>query len=244
MELTPAAFSYECDVVDRKVIGSAYGAMSTVDSLGHMPVSVAIDDRDTHKHEGDPQHPHVPWRKTVIYEMHVKGFTANAPWLPESLRGTYAGLAHPTTLAYLQGLGITSIELLPIMAKQDELFLQEHGRKNYWGYSIEPPTAYDYRVPSAATIDKRTVEVDVSQWIANPSGTANELKVGVDPSATDHAKVKGGEKSTVISVDLTDEARSVPYTVTNTTYGITSTAFIQVPAYGVFPPTLRPKRRR
>ena len=50
MELTPAAFSYECDVVDRKVIGSAYGAMSTVDSLGHMPVSVAIDDRDTHKH--------------------------------------------------------------------------------------------------------------------------------------------------------------------------------------------------
>lgn len=66
-----------------------------------------------------------------------------------------------------------------------------------------------------ATIDKRTVEVDVSQWIANPSGTANELKVGVDPSATDHAKVKGGEKSTVISVDLTDEARSVPYTVTN-----------------------------
>ena len=69
----------------------------------------------------------------------------------------------------------------------------------------------------------------------------NELKVGVDPSATDHAKVKGGEKSTVISVDLTDEARSVPYMVTNTTYGITSTAFIQVPAYGVFPPTLRPK---
>lgn len=47
--------------------------------------------------------------------------------------------------------------------------------------TIEPPTAYDYRVPSAATIDKRTVEVDVSQWIANPSGTANELKVGVDP---------------------------------------------------------------
>ena len=148
MELTPAAFSYECDVVDRKVTGSAYGAMSTVDSLGHVPVSVAIDDRDIHKHEGDPQHPHVPWRKTVIYEMHVKGFTANAPWLPEALRGTYAGLAHPTTLAYLQGLGITSIELLPIMAKQDELFLQEHGRKNYWGYST---LSYFAPEPSYAT---------------------------------------------------------------------------------------------
>ncbi|MCF2562378.1 fibronectin type III domain-containing protein [Bifidobacterium boum] len=106
---------------------------------------------------------------------------------------------------------------------------------------IDPPTAYDYRVSAAATIDKKSVDVDVSQWIANPSGTADELQVGVDPSAADHAHVKGGKGSTTISVDLTDETRAVPYTVTNTTYGITSTAFIQVPAYGVFPPTLRPK---
>ena len=106
---------------------------------------------------------------------------------------------------------------------------------------IDPPTAYDYRVPAAATIDKKSVDVDVSQWIANPSGTADELQVGVDPSAADHAHVKDGKGSTTISVDLTDETRAVPYTVTNTTYGITSTAFIQVPAYGVFPPTLRPK---
>ncbi|WP_137657132.1 Ig-like domain-containing protein [Bifidobacterium moukalabense] len=107
--------------------------------------------------------------------------------------------------------------------------------------TIEPPTAYDYRVPSSATIDRKSVDVDVSRWIANPSGTADELRVGVDASAADHARVKGDRKSTVITVDLTDEARAVPYTVTNTTENITSTAFIQVPAYGVFPPTLRPK---
>ena len=107
--------------------------------------------------------------------------------------------------------------------------------------TIEPPTAYDYRVPSSATIDKKSVDVDVSQWIANPSGSADELHVAVDDSATDHAHVKGGDKSTTITVELTDEARAVPYTVTNTTYGIMSTAFIQVPAYGVFPPILRPK---
>ncbi|NMN01628.1 Ig-like domain-containing protein [Bifidobacterium panos] len=106
---------------------------------------------------------------------------------------------------------------------------------------IEAPDAYDYRVPSAATIDKTSVDVDVSQWIANPSGTSDELEVGVDSSAKDHARVKGGNHSTVITVDLTDEARAVPYTVTNTTHGLTSTAFIQVPAYGVFPPALRPK---
>ena len=81
--------------------------------------------------------------------------------------------------------------------------------------AIDPPTAYDYRVPAAATIDKKSVDVDVSQWIANPSGTADELQVGVDPSATDHAHVKGGKDSTIITVDLTDEARAVPYTVTN-----------------------------
>ncbi|RBP97182.1 AAA family ATPase [Bifidobacterium aemilianum] len=106
---------------------------------------------------------------------------------------------------------------------------------------IEPPTAYDYRIPASATIDKRTVDVDLGPWIANPSGTADELELGVDSSATGHARVKGGAQSRVISVDLTDQARAVPYTVTNTTHKVTSTAFIQVPAYGVFPPTLRPK---
>ncbi len=106
---------------------------------------------------------------------------------------------------------------------------------------IEPPTARDYRVPSYATIDRKSVDVDVSQWIANPSGTFEELRVGVHESAADHARVKGGEESTVITVELTDEARAVPYTVTNTTHGVAASAFIQVPAYGVFPPTLRPK---
>ena len=113
-------------------------------------MSVAIDDRDKTKHDADPSHPHVPWSKTVLYELHVKGFTANAPWLPKELRGTYAGLAHPTTLSYLQSLGVTSIELLPIQAKQDELFLQERGRHNYWGYS---PLSYFSPEPSYATAE-------------------------------------------------------------------------------------------
>lgn len=106
---------------------------------------------------------------------------------------------------------------------------------------ISPPTAYDYRVSPSATIDKKSVDVDVSQWISNPSGTSNELAVGIDPSASDHARVKGAANSRVISLDLTSQARAVPYTVTNTAYHLTSTAFIEVPAYGVFPPTLRPK---
>lgn len=91
MKLDPGAFAYECEIVNGKVKGSPFGPMSTIDSVGRMPVSVAIDDRAIDKHVGEPSHPHVPWSKTVIYELHVKGFTANAPWLPKELRGTYAG---------------------------------------------------------------------------------------------------------------------------------------------------------
>lgn len=133
--LTPESFSYACTLVDGTITGSPYGEMSTLDSLGSTPLSVAIDDRDLAKHDADPSHPHVPWSKTVIYELHVKGFTANAFWLPEELRGTYAGLGHPQTLTYLQRLGVTSIELLPIQAKQTEMAVQERGLPNYWGYS-------------------------------------------------------------------------------------------------------------
>ena len=85
------------------------------------------------------------------------------------------------------------------------------------------------------------MDVDIAQWIANPSGTVDELEIGVDPSAFEHARVRPGARSTTISVDLTDEPQSIAYTVTNTTHGITSAAFVQVPAYGVFPPMLRPK---
>jgi len=153
MKLDPGAFAYECEIVNGKVKGSPFGPMSTIDSVGRMPVSVAIDDRAIDKHVGEPSHPHVPWSKTVIYELHVKGFTANAPWLPKELRGTYAGLAHPATLSYLQDLGVTSIELLPIQAKQSELFLQERNRTNYWGYST-----LGYFAPEASYATKQAQE--------------------------------------------------------------------------------------
>ena len=77
--------------------------------------------------------PRVPRERTVIYETHVKGLTLGLPDVPESLRGTYAGLAHPATVAYLKDLGITTIELLPIHAAFSETFLQAKGMRNYWG---------------------------------------------------------------------------------------------------------------
>lgn len=149
MQLVPEAFSYECSIdAQGNISGSAYGPMSKLDSLGFVPLSVVIDDRDEHKHAGDPEHPHVPWSTTILYELHVKGFTQTAPWLPEELRGTYAGLAHPQTITYLQRLGITSVELLPIFAKQTEVAVAQRGLTNYWGYST---LGYFAPEPSYAT---------------------------------------------------------------------------------------------
>jgi isoamylase len=76
-----------------------------------------------------------PWRETVIYELHVKGFTKLHPDVPEPLRGTYAGLAHPRVIEHLKRLGITAVQLLPVHEAADDAFLQEKFLRNFWGYS-------------------------------------------------------------------------------------------------------------
>ncbi len=84
---------------------------------------------------GNDTPPNVPWAQTVIYEAHVKGLTRQHPAIPEALRGTYAGLAHPAMIAHLRQLGVTTLELLPIQHFIDEPHLQKMGLRNYWGYN-------------------------------------------------------------------------------------------------------------
>lgn len=79
--------------------------------------------------------PKTPWAETIIYELSVKGFSQLHTDLPEKLRGTYAGLAQPQSVAYLKALGVTAVELLPINYHVNELHLQEKGLQNYWGYN-------------------------------------------------------------------------------------------------------------
>jgi glycogen operon protein len=76
-----------------------------------------------------------PWAETVIYELHVKGFTKLMPGVREDLRGTYAGLASDAAIGYLRDLGVTAVELLPVHHIADEDFLVARGLSNYWGYS-------------------------------------------------------------------------------------------------------------
>jgi isoamylase len=84
---------------------------------------------------GNDRAPCVPWNQSIIYEAHVKGLTKLHPGVPENLRGTYAGLATPPVIEYLQRLGITAIELLPVHAFIDEHHLVQRGLVNYWGYN-------------------------------------------------------------------------------------------------------------
>ncbi|MBY6364543.1 glycogen debranching protein GlgX [Rhodococcoides corynebacterioides] len=120
---------------DEAVFGHHHDEPETrndADSAPFMPRSVVVDDDFDW---GDDESPRVPLSETVVYETHVKGFTALDPDVDESIRGTYAGMAHPAAIEKLTRLGITSVELLPIHQFVQDSHLLEEGRRNYWGYN-------------------------------------------------------------------------------------------------------------
>ena len=156
----PYAWQVEGTVTDLQAAlgyrGEPAGPRSDVDSLGSVPVSVVTT-------PGGPDtgtRPDVPWEQTVIYELHVRGFTRTHPQVPPQHRGTYLGLAHPAVLDYLTGLGVTAVELLPVSAFCAEPALLRSGSRNYWGYSplallaVHPGYA---AVPGAEVAEFRTM---------------------------------------------------------------------------------------
>lgn len=102
------------------------------DSLGHTMLSVVIN---PFFDWGDDRNPNIPDEETIIYECHVKGMTQTHPDIPEALRGTYAGMAHPAMIDYLTDLGVTSVELLPVHQFLQDDRLRDLGLRNYWGYN-------------------------------------------------------------------------------------------------------------
>jgi len=83
---------------------------------------------------GDDRPPRTPWHKTVIYEMHVRGFTKRHPQIPEALRGTYEALTTEPAIAHLKRLGVTAVELMPVHHHAQDRYLEQRGLSNYWGY--------------------------------------------------------------------------------------------------------------
>ena len=115
------------------------------DSANGMPKCKVIDPAFTW---ADDRRPNVPWHDMVIYELHVRGFTMRHPDVPPALRGTYAGLATAPVIDYLQRLGVTTVELLPVHAFIDDRHLLARGLRNYWGYNtigyFAPDARYSY----------------------------------------------------------------------------------------------------
>jgi isoamylase len=134
--------------------------------VGHPEADLVPDDRDNAAiaplavvvdptfEWGEEPAPRTPWHDTVIYELHVKGFTALHPEVPAALRGTYLGLASEPALDHLRRLGVTAVELMPVHQHADEPHLVRRGLTNYWGYNTLAYFAPDVRYAvSAAPLD-------------------------------------------------------------------------------------------
>jgi glycogen operon protein len=127
------AIDGDADTGDPRVFAAdEAGGPDPRDSAPVVPKGVVIDPAFAW---GDDRPPETPWHETVIYETHVRGLTMRHPGVPERLRGTYAGLAHPAVVDHLTGLGVTAVELMPVHHVADEPALRRRGLRNHWGYS-------------------------------------------------------------------------------------------------------------
>jgi isoamylase len=123
-------------------------SFSKTDSAAYIPRSVVID---TAFNWEDDKPPNIPYHKSIIYEAHVKGLTWTHPDIPENIRGTYAAIAHPAMIGYLQELGITTLELMPVHHFVNDRFLLDKKLTNYWGYNTIGFFAPDVRYSSSGS---------------------------------------------------------------------------------------------
>ena len=121
------------------------------DSAPGMPKCRVVDTAFTW---GEDRRPNIPWHETVIYELHVRGFTLRHPEVPPGLRGTYAGLATTPVIDYLKRLGVTTVELMPVHTFVDDRHLVEKGLRNYWGYNSIGYFAPDNRYSATGQVSE------------------------------------------------------------------------------------------
>ena len=118
------------------------------DSAAFAPLGAVVDAAFTW---GDDRPPRTPWHRTLIYELHVKGFTKRMPDVPEKVQGTYAGVASEAAIQHLLSLGVTAVELMPVHHHVDDRHLLEKQLTNYWGYNTLAFFAPDCRYASSGT---------------------------------------------------------------------------------------------
>lgn len=200
------------------------------DSAAYMPKSVIVD--TAFDWEGD-SHPRVPWSETVIYELHVKGFTALNTHVPQGLRGTYSGLTEPSVLDYLRALGVTSIELMPVHQSVSEMRLLKYGLSNYWGYNTIGFFAPDARFSGTGVHGEQVREFKNMVKAFHREG----LEVLIDVVYNHTAE--GGERGPTLCfrgidnlsyyrLDLKNKARYINYSGCGNTVNATNPAVIRL----------------
>jgi isoamylase len=145
------------DAVFGYKIGDAYEdlSLSSTNSAPYVPRSVIVDPQFDWE---DDEALKIPYDQSVIYEVHIKEFTKLNPDIPEVLRGTYAGLAHPACIDYLKKLGITAVELMPVHHFVDDRHLVEAGLTNFWGYNTIGFFAPDVRYAAGGVKGEQVTE--------------------------------------------------------------------------------------
>ena len=128
------------------------------DNAAGMPKCMVIDPAFTW---GDDRPPRIAWHDTVIYELHVRGFTRQHPDIPPQLRGTYAGLAAAPAIEHLTRLGVTTVELMPVHTYLDDHRLVKRGLRNYWGYNSFGFFAPDARYSATGLVSEFKTMVKV-----------------------------------------------------------------------------------
>jgi glycogen operon protein len=154
LKWNPAVFGYQMETGDDLTFDKR-------DSAPFMPKCAVVD--PNFDWTGSRGRKSAPWNNTILYEMHVRGFTKRHPSVPGHLRGTYAGLGTKAVIDYIRGLGVTSVELLPIHTFIDDNHLLEKGLNNYWGYNSIGFFAPDPRYASARADSLREFKEMVAQ---------------------------------------------------------------------------------
>jgi isoamylase len=203
-------FSYHADAPE--------GPRNDTDSAPYAPRSVVVN---PYFDWGSDRHPQRPLAETIIYETHVRGLTMRHPGVPEALRGTYAGFAHPAALEHLVQLGVTAVELLPVHRFVHDRRLVERGLRDYWGYNsvgfFAPHDGYalagggeqvnEFKHMVAA-LHEAGIEV-ILDVVYNHTGEGNEL----GPTLC----FRGIDNAAYYRLDAANPARYVDYTGTGNT---------------------------
>ncbi len=183
--LAPAMFGYRLDATDADL------SFDVTDDAPSMPKAIAISPVVA---EAGPA-TRRPWADTIIYELHVRGFTKTHPGVPEAIRGTFAGLAHPAAIEHLVKLGVTAVEVMPCAAWIDELHLSAAGLTNYWGYNpvafMAPdprlaPGGWDEIRSCTSALHSAGIEVIVDV-VLNHTGEGGELGPTLSMRGLDNA---------------------------------------------------------